>query len=284
MTKSNSLRSLKKRRRSVSSVRKKEKRFEKPSDFSSSCQPEELSSESREEATETRTEGSLERKLQNDQEGEWFSWWNGSTLNDCYSWCQSSVKEGVEAFKDTVFPTRVLRRELTVVTKQLKQMEQEMERMRGGVHYTDSFADSGLHVPVAAPPPPVAPPPPPIAPPPAPVVFTNRSAANSKQANKQATAESKRPMVTLQDIQNVRLRTVTTTERKAERVKSPEGLVRAGLKRRCYQQQENHFHCSPKLLVNTRKKLKTTGINRTPGGTPVITTSHDPALKQTNNK
>ena len=67
-------------------------------------------------------------------------------------------------------------------------------------------------MPVAAPPPPVAPPPPPIAPPPAPVVFTNRSAANSKQANKQATAESKRPMVTLQDIQNVRLRTVTTTE------------------------------------------------------------------------
>ena len=41
----------------------------------------------------------------------------------------------MEIFKDTVFPTRVLRRELTVVTEQLKQMEQEMERMRGGVHH-----------------------------------------------------------------------------------------------------------------------------------------------------
>ena len=116
-------------------------------------------------------------------------------------------------------------------------------------------------MPTAAPPPPVAPPPPPIVPPPAPVVFTNRSTAKSKQANKQATAESKQPMVTLQDIQNVRLRTVATTtkvciqvywhiamlfvQRKAEKVNSPEGLVRAGLKRCRYQQQENRFHCSP---------------------------------------
>ena len=38
-----------------------------------------------------------------------------------------------------------------------------------------------------------------------------------------------------------------------------------------------------KLLVNTRKKLKTTGMNRTPGGTPIIITSHDSTLKQTNN-
>lgn len=30
-----------------------------------------------------------------------------------------------------------------------------------------------------------------------------------------------------------------------------------------------------KLLVTTRKKLKTTGIDRTPGGTPITTTSHD---------
>ena len=34
-----------------------------------------------------------------------------------------------------------------------------------------------------------------------------------------------------------------------------------------------------KLLVTTRKKLKTTGIDRTPGGTPITTTSHDAPLK-----
>ena len=44
----------------------------------------------------------------------------------------------MEALKDTVFPARVLRRELTVVTEQLKHMEQEMERMRSGIQHTDS--------------------------------------------------------------------------------------------------------------------------------------------------
>ena len=34
-----------------------------------------------------------------------------------------------------------------------------------------------------------------------------------------------------------------------------------------------------KLLVTTRKKLKTTGIDRTPGGTPITTTSHYAPLK-----
>ena len=88
MTKSNSLRSLKKRRRSVSSVKKKERKFEKPSAISSLHQPEELLAETRTEITE-----SSHQKLQNDQDSEWFAWWNGSTLTDFYTWCQSSVKE-----------------------------------------------------------------------------------------------------------------------------------------------------------------------------------------------
>jgi len=48
----------------------------------------------------------------------------------------------VEALKDTVFPARVLRRELTVVTEQLKHMEQEVEKMRGAILQTDSSVSS----------------------------------------------------------------------------------------------------------------------------------------------
>jgi len=86
MTKSNSLRSLKKRR-SASSVKNKERRFEKA--ILPSRQPEELTAETRAEATGSRHE----QKPQNEPGGEWFYWWNGSTLTDFYAWCQSSLKE-----------------------------------------------------------------------------------------------------------------------------------------------------------------------------------------------
>ena len=87
MTKSNSLRSLKKKRRSISAVRKKERKCERHTAVSLSNQPDELTVEDSAEATND------EQKLQSDQEGEWLGWWNGSALADLYSWCQSSVKE-----------------------------------------------------------------------------------------------------------------------------------------------------------------------------------------------
>jgi len=89
MTKSNSLRSLKKRRRSVSSVKKKERRLEKPSAISSLHQSEDLVAEHKAKVTDSRHE----QGLQKEQDSEWFGWWNGSTLTDFYTWCQSSVKE-----------------------------------------------------------------------------------------------------------------------------------------------------------------------------------------------
>ena len=39
------------------------------------------------------------------------------------------ILQGIEVFKDAVFPTRSLRRELNEVTRQLQLMEEKMERM-----------------------------------------------------------------------------------------------------------------------------------------------------------
>ena len=84
MTKSNSLRSLKKRRKSVDkrgSVKKERKRFDKKI-------PEEHHNASPEKAIVSNEAD----KTQEDNK-ERTPWWNSSTLTDFYSWCQSTVTE-----------------------------------------------------------------------------------------------------------------------------------------------------------------------------------------------
>ena len=88
MTKSNSLRSLKKRRRSVDkrgSVKKERNRFNKKI-------PEEHHSGSPEAGPEEAVVSNEPEKSQQDNK-DFTPWWNSSTLTDFYSWCQSTVTE-----------------------------------------------------------------------------------------------------------------------------------------------------------------------------------------------
>ena len=136
----------------------------------------------------------------------------------------------MEAFKDTVFPTRPLRRELNEVTRQLHLMEEKMERMSSNIQNPPSVRhlflqssniicflqmDNGLSVLTA--PPPVAPPPPPIAPPPPMVSFKGRVATNKGDkpagTKKKAQQQQQQLAVTLSDIQNVQLKTVANVNK-----------------------------------------------------------------------
>ena len=71
-------------------------------------------------------------------------------------------------------------------------------------------------------PPPVAPPPPPIAPPAPAISFKGRVTAKENvkpAATKRDTEQQKQLVVTLSDIQNVQLKTVTTTNNKVGELK-----------------------------------------------------------------
>ena len=95
MTKSNSLRSLKKRRRSVDkrgSVKKERKRFDKISEEHHSGSPEALPEAGPEEAVARAFVSNEPEKSQQDNK-DFTPWWNSSTLTDFYSWCQSTVTE-----------------------------------------------------------------------------------------------------------------------------------------------------------------------------------------------
>lgn len=240
MTKSNSLRSLKKRRRSADkrgSVKKQSRKFDRKV-FS-----EHHNTPPKEEAAER---SGVDKH--DERSNEWFPWRNSSVLTDVYSWCRSTVTEGIEVVKDTVLPTRSLRRELNEVTQKLQSMEEKVQRMTQQLQNTHSSpsVDNASSVQIAGPP--IAPPPPPIAPPPPAISFKGRAATRQgvKPINREK-QQQKQVIVTLSDIQNVQLKTVTANGPNAKQhsTESPEGLLRAGLKRCHHIQRENQFHCSP---------------------------------------
>ena len=84
MTKCNSLRSLKKRRRSVdkrSSARKERRK----------CKF--LEEHQHTPPAEAASRAIVRNEPDKEQSKEWFPWWRSSTLINFYSWCQSSVTE-----------------------------------------------------------------------------------------------------------------------------------------------------------------------------------------------
>ena len=90
MTKSNSLRSLKKRRKSVDkrgSVKKDRRKFDRKV----------LVENHNRDYNRTPAEEAAAVKSEPDKQGEqskeWFPWWTNSVLTDFYSWCQSTVTE-----------------------------------------------------------------------------------------------------------------------------------------------------------------------------------------------
>lgn len=95
MTKFNSLRSLKKRRKSVDkrgSAKKDRRKVDRRileehhnREFEPEREPEEEAAVS---------EAVKDVPVEHDEESkEWFPWWNSSVLTDFYSWCQSTVTE-----------------------------------------------------------------------------------------------------------------------------------------------------------------------------------------------
>ena len=98
MTKFNSLRSLKKRRKSVDkrgSVKKDRRKVDRR------ILEEHHNKEPEEEATTAVNEVAKDEPAKHDEQSkEWFPWWNGSVLTDFYSWCQSTVTE-VSLYIDT---------------------------------------------------------------------------------------------------------------------------------------------------------------------------------------
>ena len=90
MTKSNSLRSLKKRRKSVdrraSSVKKQRRKVNRSILQENHKPPPEEEEAAFASSSELNNEHAEENK-------EWFPWLNSTTLSDFYSWCQSTVTE-----------------------------------------------------------------------------------------------------------------------------------------------------------------------------------------------
>ena len=75
--------------------------------------------------------------------------------------------------------------------------------------------DNASSVPAA--PPPIAPPPPPIAPPAPPISFKGRATGkHAKKPAKKENQQQKRLVVTLSDIRNVQLKTVTANDKVME--------------------------------------------------------------------
>ena len=103
MTKCNSLRSLKKRRRSVdkrSSVRKERRKYDKKI-------LEEHQHTTPEEEETAAARAPVRNEPDKERSKESFPWWRSSTLIDFYSWCQSSVTE-VSQCIDYIIDSRAL--------------------------------------------------------------------------------------------------------------------------------------------------------------------------------
>jgi len=86
MTKHSSLRSIKKRRKSVDK-RGSAKKDRRKVNGSLIVEHHKTLNE------DVRHEPSPELKENDKQSKEWFPWWSSSKLTDFYSWCQSTVTE-----------------------------------------------------------------------------------------------------------------------------------------------------------------------------------------------
>ncbi|XP_022085599.1 proline-rich protein 11-like [Acanthaster planci] len=181
------------------------------------------------------------------------SWLPLLELGGAWRWCSDKVTQSLDWVKDAVFPSRVYQRELQETKDQLRLLHQQIEQlkeqtlkikcskpapvykcncqnsMQVNLSKSHVLQPSGHNpkptanrrvlpgesipppVPAVAPPPPPPPPPPPITLPTKAPVFKKKGAAKSSS---QASTGDQRPLVTLSDIMNVKLKKVSDQQSK----------------------------------------------------------------------
>ncbi|XP_065831303.1 proline-rich protein 11-like [Oscarella lobularis] len=222
-------------------------------------------SEKREQPAE---EESSDDEANEEQQSSWLPALNVSAIYG--GWNQA-----VESFKDTLFPSRRLERELSSTREKLCQVQSELNDLKSREAHSVDFSSTAPPPPPSAPPTPLPPPPPP--PPPPPIRSpTNFKIRIVKGANKgKLLSMENKPRITLEDIQNVKLRSSHPMRTRSKTSSGQPLVTLTDLKgvtlRRVTRPspRKTRKSASPEAF-QLRKSLRKVNVCRSPGGTPQI--------------